>query len=70
MWMAPPAAFESHCAPRIRQAAPDAGRLAPRIVAGLAVAVHSDIEEARTAAARSAVHYDQVPNYSRISELN
>jgi F420-dependent oxidoreductase-like protein len=69
MWMAPPAAIESHVAPRIRQAASDAGRPAPRIVAGLPVAVHSDVEEGRTAAARSAVLYDEVPNYRRIMEV-
>lgn len=69
MWMAPPAAIESHVAPRIQEAATDAGRPSPRIVAGLPVAVHADIDEARAAAARSAVLYDQVPNYRRIMEV-
>jgi F420-dependent oxidoreductase-like protein len=69
MWMAPPAAIESHVTPRIHEAAAAAGRPRPRIVAGLPVAVHPDISEARTAAARSAVLYDQVPNYRRIMEV-
>jgi F420-dependent oxidoreductase-like protein len=69
MWMAPPTAIESHVAPTIQKAAAAAGRSAPRIVAGLPVAVHSDVNEARDAAARSAVLYDQVPNYRRIMEL-
>jgi F420-dependent oxidoreductase-like protein len=69
MWMAPPAAIESHVAPTIQKAAAAAGRPPPRIVAGLPVAVHSDVDEARDAAARSAVLYDQVPNYRRIMEL-
>jgi F420-dependent oxidoreductase-like protein len=69
MWMAPPAAIESHVAPRIHQAASAAGRPRPRIVAGLPVAVHPDVSEARTAAAQSAVLYDQVPNYRRIMEV-
>ncbi len=38
-------------APRIRAAAEAAGRPAPRIVAGLPVAVHDDVDEARQAAA-------------------
>ena len=69
MWMAPPAAIESHVAPTIQKAAVSAGRSAPRIVAGLPVAVHPDVDEARAAAAESAVLYDQVPNYRRIMEL-
>jgi F420-dependent oxidoreductase-like protein len=69
MWMAPPAAIESHVAPTIQKAAAAAGRNSPRIVAGLPVAVHPDASEAREAAARSAVLYDQVPNYRRIMEL-
>ena len=69
MWMATPAAVESHVVPKIRQAAAEAGRPSPRIVAGLPVAVHSDLAAARSAAGRSAVMYDQVPNYRRIMEV-
>jgi F420-dependent oxidoreductase-like protein len=68
-WMAPPAAIESHVVPFIQQAAAAAGRPSPRIVAGLPVAVHPDIAEARAAATQSAILYDRVPNYRRIMEV-
>ena len=45
-------AIETHVAPRITAAAASAaGRPAPRIVAGLPVAVHDDVDEARATAA-------------------
>ena len=69
LWMAPPAAIESHIAPRIHAAAAAAGRPAPRIVAGLPVAVHDDEAEARAAAAATAAMYADQPNYQRILEI-
>jgi F420-dependent oxidoreductase-like protein len=67
LWMAPPPAIESHVAPRIRAAAAAAGRPAPRIVAGIPVAVHDDPAEARSAAAaNAAASYAAMPNYQRI----
>jgi F420-dependent oxidoreductase-like protein len=66
LWMANAAAIESHVAPRIGKAAADAGRAAPRVVAGLPVAVHDDVDEARTVAARQFAIYGQLPNYQRI----
>ena len=66
LWMANATAIEQHVAPRIRKAAADAGRPAPRIVAGLPVAVHDDVAEARAVAARQFVVYGQLPNYQRI----
>lgn len=66
LWMGNAAAIESHVAPRITQAAADAGRPAPRIVAGLPVAVHDDVDEARNEAAKQFVVYGQLPNYQRI----
>jgi len=67
-WMANAAAIEQHVAPRIRKAAADAGRPAPRIVAGLPVAVHDDIAEARSVAAELFGVYGTLPNYQRIFE--
>jgi alkanesulfonate monooxygenase SsuD/methylene tetrahydromethanopterin reductase-like flavin-dependent oxidoreductase (luciferase family) len=64
--MANAAAIERHVAPRIRKAAADAGRPAPRIVAGLPVAVHDDVAEARSTAARQFAAYGHLPNYQRI----
>jgi F420-dependent oxidoreductase-like protein len=66
VWMANAAAIEAHVAPTIRKAAADAGRPAPRIVAGLPVAVHDDVAEARSVAARQFSIYGQLPNYQRI----
>jgi F420-dependent oxidoreductase-like protein len=66
LWMANATAIETHVAPRIRKAAADAGRPAPRIVAGLPVAVHDDVAEARSAAARLYQAYGELPNYQRI----
>jgi F420-dependent oxidoreductase-like protein len=69
LWMAPPRAIESHIAPRVRAAASAAGRPAPRIVAGLPVAVHDDEAEARAAAAASSAMYAGMAAYRRVLEL-
>jgi F420-dependent oxidoreductase-like protein len=66
LWMGNARAVEQHVAPRIRKAAADAGRPEPRIVAGLPVAVHDDVAEARSVAARQFAAYGTLPNYQRI----
>jgi F420-dependent oxidoreductase-like protein len=66
LWMANATAIETHVAPVIRKAAADAGRPAPRIVAGLPVAVHDDAAEARSAGAALYQAYGTLPNYQRI----
>jgi F420-dependent oxidoreductase-like protein len=66
LWLATAPVIESHVVPKIQAAAVAAGRKPPRIVAGLPVAVHDDLSEARAAAARSAGPIDEVPNYRRI----
>jgi F420-dependent oxidoreductase-like protein len=66
LWMAPPRAIESHIAPKLHAAASAAGREAPRIVAGLPIAVHDDVSEARAAAAVHATGYAGQDNYRRI----
>ncbi|QGG96393.1 TIGR03564 family F420-dependent LLM class oxidoreductase [Actinomarinicola tropica] len=68
LWMGNARAIESHVAPRITRAAESAGRPAPRIVAGLPVAVTDDVDAARAAAAEQFVVYGQLPNYQRILE--
>jgi F420-dependent oxidoreductase-like protein len=65
-WMANAAAIESHVAPRLRAAAEAAGRPAPRIVVGLPIAVHDDVDAAREVAATQFAIYGQLPNYQRI----
>ncbi|WP_018637034.1 TIGR03564 family F420-dependent LLM class oxidoreductase [Parafrankia elaeagni] len=69
LWMAPPRAIETHVAPRLHAAASAAGRPAPRIVAGLPVAVHDDEAEARAATAATATGYAGMANYQRILAL-
>ncbi len=66
LWMANARAVESHVAPRISKAAAAAGRPDPRIVAGLPVAVHDDVDEARSAALDQFGGYGALPNYQRI----
>jgi F420-dependent oxidoreductase-like protein len=68
LWMGNARSIESHVAPRITAAASTAGRPAPRIVAGLPVAVHDDADEARNVAATAFAMYATLPNYQRILE--
>jgi F420-dependent oxidoreductase-like protein len=65
-WLANREALESHVVPRINAAAASVDRPAPRVVAGLPVAVHDDVDEAREAAARQYGFYGTLPNYARI----
>jgi F420-dependent oxidoreductase-like protein len=69
LWMAPARAIESQIAPRLRAAASASLRPEPRIVAGLPVAIHDDIAEARAAIAGAAAIYDHLPNYKRVLEV-
>jgi 5,10-methylenetetrahydromethanopterin reductase len=65
-WMAGPRTLETHIVPRINKAAQAAGRPAPRVVAGLPVAVTDDAAAARARAARSFQIYGTLPNYQRV----
>ncbi|WP_344593634.1 TIGR03564 family F420-dependent LLM class oxidoreductase [Actinomadura vinacea] len=69
LWMAPAKAIDGHIAPRIHAAAAAAGRPAPRIVAGLPVAVHDDAARAREAVAATAGTYAGMANYQRIMDI-
>jgi F420-dependent oxidoreductase-like protein len=69
LWMAAERAIELHIAPRLLAGARDAGRGDPRIVAGLPVAVHDDVAEARRAVMETAVSYEGLANYRRILDL-
>ena len=66
LWMGNARAIESHVSPRIRAAAEAAGRPEPRIVAGLPIAVHDDVDEAREAAGKAFANYGMLPNYQRL----
>jgi F420-dependent oxidoreductase-like protein len=69
LWMANAKAVETHVAPRLRAAAEAAGRPAPRIVAGLPVAVVDDEAAGRAAAAELFAGYGVLPNYRRILDI-
>jgi F420-dependent oxidoreductase-like protein len=69
LWMGNERAIESHVAPKLREAAAAAGRPAPRIVAGLPVAVHDDVDEARSVAAQVFAGYGELPNYRRLLDI-
>jgi F420-dependent oxidoreductase-like protein len=69
LWMANASAITAHVVPRLGAAAEAVGRPMPRIVAGLPVAVHDDVDEARAAAAQQFAVYASLPNYTRILEL-
>jgi len=62
-WMTGPATLASHTVPIITAAAEQAGRAAPQIAASLPVCVTSDIDAARTRAARDFQVYGFLPSY-------
>ena len=68
-WMAGPRAVGRHIAPRIRRAADDCGRAAPRVCVGLPTAVTGDESAARRKAAESYERYGQLVNYRRVLDL-
>jgi len=65
-WMANARAVDELIAPTISAAASTAGRDAPRVVVGLPVVVHTDVDEARAAAAENFGFYGTLPNYARV----
>jgi F420-dependent oxidoreductase-like protein len=62
-WMTGPATLANHIVPSITKAAADAGRPAPRIVAGLPICVTDDADAARERAGRTFSIYGQLPSY-------
>lgn len=70
LWMADERAIGDYVAPRITEAASAAGRPAPRIVAGVPVALcaTSEVDTARGYASEVLGHADFSPNYVRLLE--
>ncbi|QZT62531.1 TIGR03564 family F420-dependent LLM class oxidoreductase [Mycolicibacterium austroafricanum] len=66
LWMASATAIGNRIAPILREATAVRGRPAPRIVAGLPVAVHDDADQARAAISATASGYAGMTNYQRI----
>ena len=68
LWMADERAIGDHIAPKITKAAADAGRPAPRIVAGIPVCLcaNSEIDAAKERANRILAEAETSPNYQRL----
>lgn len=68
LWLADERAVAEHVAPRITKAAEDAGRPAPRIVAGIPVCLckSSEVDSARERANRILGEAEVSPNYQRL----
>ncbi|UGQ12777.1 LLM class F420-dependent oxidoreductase [Yinghuangia sp. ASG 101] len=68
LWMADERAVAEHIVPRITSAASAAGRPAPRVIAGVPVALCRDdeVDEARAFASEVLGHADLSPNYERL----
>ncbi|GGV17816.1 LLM class F420-dependent oxidoreductase [Actinomadura cremea] len=68
LWMADERAVADHVAPRITKAAEEAGRPAPRIVAGIPVCLckPSEVDDARARANRILGEAEISPNYQRL----
>jgi F420-dependent oxidoreductase-like protein len=69
LWLATPRAVGDHIVPALAAAAVAAGRPSPRVVAGLPVAVHDDVDEAREALVTQIGFYEALPNYRRLLDL-
>jgi F420-dependent oxidoreductase-like protein len=70
LWMADERAIADHIAPRIAKAAAEAGRPAPRIVAGVPVCLcpKDEVDAARARANQLLGHAEYSPNYERLLE--
>jgi F420-dependent oxidoreductase-like protein len=70
LWMADERAVAEHVVPRITKAAADAGRPAPRIIAGVPVTLcpDADVDAVRARARDVLGHADFSPNYARLLE--
>lgn len=62
-WMTGPATLEGHTIPSISKAAEEAGRPAPRIVAGFPIALTNDVDGAKKLISQDLAIYGQLPSY-------
>ena len=67
-WMTGPKTLREHTVPRLQEAASRAGRPAPRIVAGMPIAVTDDVKSARERAASVFQVYGALPSYRAMLE--
>jgi F420-dependent oxidoreductase-like protein len=68
LWLADERAVGEHIVPRIRRAAADAGRPAPRVVAGVPIALcaNDEVDQARQWANRVLGHSEYCPSYQQL----
>lgn len=66
IWMGGPRYIAEHAVPTITVAAREAGRPAPRIVAGLPICVTSNADAVRERAARAFSRYGELPSYRAV----
>ncbi len=63
LWMTGPSTIEDHIRPKMTAAAQEAGRPAPRIVAGFPIALTNDADSARTYIGENLAMYGTLPSY-------
>ena len=63
LWMTGPRTIESHIVPKLSAAASDAGRPAPRVVAGLPIVLTSDPDTIRERIGKGLRMYGMLPSY-------
>lgn len=68
-WTTGPRTLAEHIGPRIREAAKEAGRPEPRVVAGLPIVLTADADAARERIARQLAIYGQLPSYRAMLDL-
>lgn len=68
-WCVGPKTLRDHIVPTLRQAAADAGRSEPRVVAALPVCVTDDVDGARARAAEVFAIYNTLPSYRAMMDL-
>jgi 5,10-methylenetetrahydromethanopterin reductase len=70
LWMADERAIAGHIVPKISRAAGEAGRPAPRVVAGVPVTLcrNEDVDAVRSWANKALGHAEYSPNYQRLLE--
>lgn len=69
LWVTGPKTIATHIAPRLREAASNAGRPEPRIVAALPICVTDDAGRARDRVARGFARYGSLVNYRRVLDI-
>ena len=69
LWVTGTNAIRSHIAPRLREAAAEAGRAAPRIYTALPITVTDDRDAAREATGKQLGSYGRLVNYRRVLDI-